>query len=894
MKRTIILLAFLSVALPVFILAGIGLTRPEAEAAPLPARPTPTPAPLPEGWKPPVAPEGFQDDYPDLIVEQITTTLPYPIAGVTNTVIVTIKNDSSRDVAVGNNFWVDLYLNPPAPPDPLQPGDYTEGVQWWMVPAGESWDLNFSIIFPQPGGYNIWAQADTDNHVLEGDESNNLGGPLYVIAQTYNVFTDDDHIDFQMGMASNMDISHSKGVLVGDTFIEPYTEPEIYRPDTMLNAVTGTLPYTSTSWLQVNPSIDVDPDGQNVFVAWQDGRYGSVYHNEIYFNWSDDGGATFVGESCVYCDAGGVYNQGYDQRNPALAYDRWNDNVYVVWQDNTNGSYDIYFSRATAAGNYADWINPVRVNDNIEPSGEPYDQVQPSIAVGVGAGSGCDIHVVWTDRRNGNDDVYYSRSTNCGDTWSTPDTFVSDDPLYAKENQRHPTVDLGRYGQASRIYVAWEDWRDPDNPEIYATYSWDGGETFGLDVPVTIVPPDEERTTYRLDPALKVEWLTQVITDPGDDPPTTTVTYYVDVDVTIVAFQEVETDTQTTANPDINLSWMWYSYDEVHFPNTACPYPYWPGDCFRGLIEVSGQEKDLDFAIPPGRPVTWTIEPSWQGEVSLDITPVTDTMRCGEPLYAGGAHVVWSDKRSFDEWRYELHLAHVAHPAEIDPETGEITVDPTVLENPCANYTLNDNPKIYYLRDDGTTYMDYMPASVSQRHPAIAVSDAGPGWDFLAWDDNRWDTPLITGTYRNRDVFFARSGFVPNSSPFPPPTGDRWVYISRVFDTGVLTPEWGILCWWGTTDSRTPIYFQTRTGSNPNPPQDGSASGGWSAWDGTYSGYYDAPGQPIVSPSNRYIQYKAIIGGPYLRTAISEVRIYYNNSISGGYKVYLPLILRNY
>ena len=33
---------------------------------------------------------------------------------------------------------------------------------------------------------------------------------------------------------------------------------------------------------------------------------------------------------------------------------------------------------------------------------------------------------------------------------------------------------------------------------------WNGGVTFGIDVPVTIVPP-EARTTYRRDPTLAVQ-----------------------------------------------------------------------------------------------------------------------------------------------------------------------------------------------------------------------------------------------------------------------------------------------------------------------------------------------------------------------------------------------------
>ncbi len=887
MKKTILLLTLMALALLAVIVLDARLTQVEVSAAPPAKRPTPTPMPPPPGWKPPeieIGPEGFRDQYPDLIVTEITTTLPKPIVGVTETIGVTIKNESTADMPWGT-FYVDLYVNPPAPPVQLQRGTISQTAQLYV--GGDWCTINFSYVFTQPGGYNLWAQVDTDNHVAESNENNNVRGPVYVFAKTHSVFTDNDHEDFQMGMASNMDLSHSRGVMAGGDFIEPYTEPEIYRPDTMLNSVTGTITstvsYDNTSWLQVNPSMDADPSGQNVLVAWQDGRYGSVYHNEIYFNWSNNWGASFVGESCVY-DGATSYDEGCDQRNPALAYDPWNGNVYIVWQgqyrhnDDCDTDYDIYFSRATAAGGYADWlITLVQVNDDNEPGGAHADQVQPSIAVGTNA---CDIHVAWVDRRNGNDDVYYSRSTDCGDTWSDPDTFVTDDPEGTKQSQRHPTIGVGQTGT---IYVAWEDWREPGHPEIYVTDSTDGGETFDVDVPITIVQSDQNR----LDPAMNVEWLTVNVTRTEDE---TVTVEQADVDIPIVAFQQID----GTGNPDIYLAWTWHSYrpDLISNPECDCCYDF----CFSGPIKISGKERAcLDPAIPPGRQAR-PIEPSWQGDVSLTIAP-SSTFSCKSPLYGGGASVVWSDARSFDEWRYELYVARVGHPASIDSETGALVIDPTALENPCANTILNDNAKIYYLRDDGARYMEYMPAAVNQRHPAIAVSDLGQ--IFLAWDDDRWDTPLITGTYRNRDVFFARSGFSAHSSPFPPPTGDRYVYVSRVFSTTVANPEWGVLCWWGATDSLTPIYFQTRTGDNPNPPQDGSATGGWSAWDGTYGshpgGYYDAPCQPIVSPSNRYIQYKAIIAGPSLCTAISKVTIYYSNS-GGGLpnKVFLPIIMKNY
>ncbi len=67
---------------------------------------------------------------------------------------------------------------------------------------------------------------------------------------------------------------------------------------------------------------------------------------------------------------------------------------------------------------------------------------------------------------------------------------------------------------------------------------------------------------------------------------------------------------------------------------------------------------------------------------------------------------------------------------------------------------------------------------------------------------------------------------------------------------------------------------------------------GWYQWQGPGLGnLYDAPGQDIVSPPARYIQYKLIIRGPSHRTAVSQVTINYD---AHPFRVYLPAILKSY
>jgi len=138
---------------------------------------------------------------------------------------------------------------------------------------------------------------------------------------------------------------------------------------------------------QCHPDLALASDG-TLYVVWQDNRKG---HWNIYLSVSTDSGRTFSKETAV----ADVDN---NQTAPAVVVDGASPGrVYVAWQDDRNGNQDIYVAHSTNA--FAG-STVTRVTTNTA------DQTEPDMAVGADD----TVYLVWTDRRNGQADLYAAAS----------------------------------------------------------------------------------------------------------------------------------------------------------------------------------------------------------------------------------------------------------------------------------------------------------------------------------------------------------------------------------------------------------------------------------------------------------------------------------------------------
>jgi len=231
--------------------------------------------------------------------------------------------------------------------------------------------------------------------------------------------------------------------------------------------------------MQVEPSIFVGHNSY-IYIAWTDMRSGN---QDIYFSRSFDGGLSFSANVRVN-DVTANF-----QMSPDLAVDS-TGLIHVVWTDGRNipgTGPDIYYANSTDTGLS---FNPSqRVNNDAVAA----EQGEPAIAVAPDRS----VYAVWTDPRNAarGSDIYFSKSTDLGATWS-PNFFVNDDV----GNRAQSAPDVAVDG-AGNIYVAWSDSRDLNTgPDIYAARSTNGGASFTANVKVN----DDAGATYQGSPSLSV------------------------------------------------------------------------------------------------------------------------------------------------------------------------------------------------------------------------------------------------------------------------------------------------------------------------------------------------------------------------------------------------------
>ncbi|MBN2089144.1 Ig-like domain-containing protein [candidate division KSB1 bacterium] len=248
---------------------------------------------------------------------------------------------------------------------------------------------------------------------------------------------------------------------------------------------------------QKYPSVGMDDEG-NFIVAWRDGRNGE---NDIYaqyfnaegstvgrnFKVNDDGNGHDQFIPAIAMNAGGssvivwldkrngqedIYGQRYGKGGIAegnnfrineskAINNRWSPrvsidasgNLAVVWQDSSNGSWDIFLQRFNSSSVKIGTSS--KVNDDVGSS----NQIVPAVA----SDNSGNFVVTWSDARNGNEDIYAQRYSANGNKVGI-NFLVNDDTGSAAQIYPAATVDESGY-----FIITWVDFRgNASDPDIYA------------------------------------------------------------------------------------------------------------------------------------------------------------------------------------------------------------------------------------------------------------------------------------------------------------------------------------------------------------------------------------------------------------------------------------------
>jgi hypothetical protein len=908
-----------------------------AAQSPVSPRPTATAAVPPPGYT--EASPRSPDALPDLIVTDIRVSPESPYVNGSATVYVTILNQGTADVELGNNFFLDLYINPTT--DDLRgiPGDYWWDVQghWLKVGLPVEFQTSVSGVFTDTASYDLWAQVDRAElpdyplgFVTESREDNNVLGPEVVDVRTPFSWVEQDHVDFFSNMASTLDIVPIEGTvgippeipgmeINGDSalalgiFDEPpkttwgasgnSSDYNMLAPDSLINA--------ETDGDQRYPYIHADLDTGLVVVVWEDGQESPTYGKDVYLRWSDDEGATWQPPIRVNEDVGYA-----DQKRPSVAVAP-NGDIVVAWQDNRSGNFDIYVQVYSYDGVT---LVPQGANLRVDTGAADQDQILPDISVD----NDSNFYVVWQDRRNNNYDIFAVRSYyDGGDLKWAHDARISDDPGITTQAAPDVTALQGVQVQeilyevtgdppvlqvtevitapVAYVVVAWEDNREGDM-DIYMTYSEDGGETFVQDQRLNNDKPENSTNGFKQQaPAAAINQWMKFITISKDTPyGVASTTVEVPVTTMHIVWQDFRNSTPgTNDDPDI-----YYSTITVE-PDGQFPWPV--------QFQYGGQDK-----VNEDDQRAWQTGPVWQSDPDVSATSSGLTLAASDSY---NAFVAWADWRNYGAGDFTNPDIYFRLFSTVGTPTEFVGGN---------NVMVNNNARLHNFTTTNPAYSDYsrdMPPHAGQGHPSISSTLVAhwptifDGWVFVAWDDDRLLDP-----HTNYDVYMARSNMLfgghrriftaPGDIPGEGVRYGSGAFISRIFDGGSPDTEWYNIDWHAITDDGTYLTLQTRMGNTLEEVLTGD-------WYPTRYPYpddavslgaplqgYDAPGQHIENaagdtcpdncPTARYIQYRVnfwardaepdpgvtVLNTPFLFDVIL--------GYEPPFRIYLPIVLRNY
>jgi hypothetical protein len=153
---------------------------------------------------------------------------------------------------------------------------------------------------------------------------------------------------------------------------------------------------------------------------------------DVFLTNSKDGGNTFSKPV-------NLSNDPSNSQSPAVAVSQ-NNNVYIVWTDNSIGTYEIFLTNSKDGGNTFSKV--IVISSNVGRS------ISPSIST-----SGNNIYVVWSDNTFGNSEIVFTQSTDNGSTFDMPININNDTGI----SDLAQIMSAPGGGSGGDLYLVWQD-----------------------------------------------------------------------------------------------------------------------------------------------------------------------------------------------------------------------------------------------------------------------------------------------------------------------------------------------------------------------------------------------------------------------------------------------------
>jgi hypothetical protein len=227
--------------------------------------------------------------------------------------------------------------------------------------------------------------------------------------------------------------------------------------------------------------------------------------SDIYIVWEQDGDIMFRASHDGGETFGEILNLSNNAGNsfdPRVATSSDGQFVHVTWEDNTTGNIEIFYSRSTDGGETFNDGSPVGTPTNL--SNTPEASFDHQLVA-----EGPNVYVVWVDCTTDNGDIYFRESNNNGESFSDINNLSADNRFF--DTSRDPDM----AAQGSLVSVVWTVYGGAASGigEILFRESTNNGNSFGVFVLVSNTPETdskEPQVDYTPEDAERyVAWLDQ-------------------------------------------------------------------------------------------------------------------------------------------------------------------------------------------------------------------------------------------------------------------------------------------------------------------------------------------------------------------------------------------------